>query len=123
MIRILLVEDDNMLQDILAERLEFRSFEVLVAADGQTGIEKAKIEKPDIILMDMRLPVVDGWEATRQLKSDPETQHIPIIALTAHALIGDKEESIAAGCDEYEPKPVNFPSLLEKIEQLLQVEP
>lgn len=114
MIRVLLVEDDNMLQDILAERLELRNFDVVLATDGQAGIDKAKTEKPDIILMDMRLPIVDGWEATRQLKSAPETQHIPIIALTAHALIGDREESIAAGCDEYEPKPVDFPRLLEK---------
>ena len=80
MTRILLVEDDNMLQDILAERLEFRDFDVILAADGQTGIEKAKTENPDIILMDMRLPIIDGWEATRQLKSRPETHHIPIIA-------------------------------------------
>jgi len=123
MTRILLVEDDNMLQDILAERLEFRDFDVILAADGQTGIEKAKTENPDIILMDMRLPIIDGWEATRQLKSAPETHHIPIIALTAHALIGDREDSMAAGCDEYEPKPVDFPRLLEKIEQLLKVEP
>lgn len=122
MIRVLLVEDDNMLQDILAERLELRNFDVVLATDGQAGIDKAKTEKPDIILMDMRLPIVDGWEATRQLKSAPETQHIPIIALTAHALIGDREESIAAGCDEYEPKPVDFPRLLGKIEQLLKVE-
>jgi CheY-like chemotaxis protein len=123
MTRILLVEDDNMLQDILAERLEFRDFDVILAADGQAGIEKAKTENPDIILMDMRLPIMDGWEATRQLKNSPETHHIPIIALTAHALIGDREDSMAAGCDEYEPKPVDFPRLLEKIEQLLKVAP
>lgn len=120
MIRILLVEDDDMLQDILAERLELRDFDVVLADNGQEGIEKAYTEKPDIILMDMRLPVLDGWEATNQLKSNPETQHIPIIALTAHALIGDKEDSLAAGCDDYLPKPVDFPSLLEKIEQLLK---
>ena len=120
MIRILLIEDDDMLQDILAERLELRAFDVILASDGQTGIEKALTEKPAIILMDMRLPIMDGWEATRQLKSNPETQHIPVIALTAHALIGDKEDSLAAGCDGYLPKPVDFPSLLEKIEQLLK---
>jgi two-component system cell cycle response regulator DivK len=118
--RILLVEDDNMLQEILEERLKLRDFDVLVANNGQEGIEKAKTEEPDIILMDMRLPIVDGWEATRQLKNAPETKHIPIIALTAHALIGDKEDSLAAGCDEYEPKPVDFPSLLEKIENFLK---
>lgn len=123
MTRILLVEDDKMLQEILAERLELRSFEVILAANGQIGIEKAKSEKPDIILMDMRLPVLDGWEATRQLKSDPQTNAIPIIALTAHALIGDREDSLAAGCDEYEPKPVDFPKLLEKIQRFLKVEP
>jgi CheY-like chemotaxis protein len=121
MTRILLVEDDTMQQDILAGRLELRNFDVILATDGQAGIEKARTEKPDIILMDMRLPVIDGWEATRQLKNTPETKHIPIIALTAHALIGDREDSIAAGCDEYEPKPVNFQSLLEKIEQFLKV--
>ena len=120
MIRILLVEDDDMLQDILAERLELRDFDVVLAGNGQEGIEKARTENPAIILMDMRLPVLDGWEATRQLKSDPETQHIPIIALTAHALIGDKEDSLAAGCDGYLPKPVDFPRLLETIEQLLK---
>jgi len=119
MTRILLVEDDNMLQEILAERLELRNFEVILADNGQIGIEKAQSEKPDIILMDMRLPIVDGWEATKQLKSAQETKHIPIIALTAHALIGDREDSLAAGCDDYEPKPVDFPKLLEKIEKFL----
>ena len=120
MTRILLVEDDAMLQDILEERLELRNFGVILATNGQEGVEKAQTEKPDIILMDMRLPILDGWEATRQLKSAPETEHIPIIALTAHALIGDREDSLAAGCDEYEPKPVDFASLLEKIEHLLK---
>jgi len=119
MTRILLVEDDNMLQEILAERLELRNFEVILAHNGQIGIEKAQSEKPDIILMDMRLPIVDGWEATKQLKSAQETKHIPIIALTAHALIGDREDSLAAGCDDYEPKPVDFPKLLEKIKKYL----
>lgn len=120
MTRVLIVEDDNMLQEILAERLELRNFDVVLANNGQIGIEKAESEKPDIILMDMRLPVVDGWEATRQLKNSPETKHIPIIALTAHALIGDREDSLAAGCDDYEPKPVDFPKLLEKIENCLK---
>lgn len=118
--RILLVEDDTMLQEILTERLTFRGFAVITAVNGQEGIEKAQTEKPDIILMDMRLPVIDGWQATKQLKSAPETQAIPIIALTAHALIGDREESLAAGCDEYEPKPVDFSRLLEKIDQLIK---
>jgi two-component system, cell cycle response regulator DivK len=120
MTRILLVEDDSMLQDILAERLELRNFNVILAHNGEEGIKQARTEKPDIILMDMRLPIMDGWEATRQLKRTPETQHIPIIALTAHALIGDKEDSLAAGCDEYESKPVDFPRLLEKIERFLK---
>ncbi len=120
MTRILLVEDDNMQQDILLERLELRNFEVMLAQNGQEGIEKAKAEKPDIILMDMRLPIIDGWQATREIKNTAETKHIPIIALTAHALIGDREESLAAGCDEYEPKPVNFSKLIEKIELLLK---
>jgi CheY-like chemotaxis protein len=120
MTRILLIEDDSMLQEILAERLALRGFDVILATNGQDGIEKAQTEKPDIILMDMRLPIIDGWQATRQLKSAPETQTIPIIALTAHALIGDREESLAAGCDEYEPKPVDFARLLGKIEQLIK---
>lgn len=119
MTRILLIEDDTMLQEILVERLIFRGFEVISATNGQEGIEKAQIEKPDIILMDMRLPVMDGWQATKQLKSLPATQSIPIIALTAHALIGDREESLAVGCDEYEPKPVDLARLLKKIERLI----
>lgn len=120
MTRILLIEDDAMLQEILAERLELRGFDVILATNGQEGIEKAQTEKPDIILMDMRLPILDGWQATKRLKGAPETQDIPIIALTAHALIGDREESLAVGCDEYEPKPVDFARLLEKIEQLMK---
>ena len=120
MTRILLVEDDNMLQEILSERLELRNFDVILATNGQEGIEKAQTENPDIILMDMRLPIIDGWEATKRLKNTSETQHIPIIALTAHALIGDRGDSLAAGCDEYEPKPVDFSRLLGKIEQLVK---
>ncbi len=119
MIRILIVEDDDMLQEILAERLKLRGYLVEVAGDGQQGVDLAVEKTPDVILMDMRLPVLNGWDATRKLKSQPETQHIPVIALTAHSLVGDREESLAAGCDEYEPKPVNFDRLLRKIEQLV----
>lgn len=121
MTHILIVEDDIMLQEILSERLALRNFSVTIAQNGQQGIDKARAEKPDIILLDMRLPVLDGWEAAKQLKASPETQHIPIIALTAHALIGDREASLAAGCDEYEPKPVDFSQLLAKINRLLNV--
>ena len=116
---ILLVEDNDMLQEILAERLVLRGYEVPVAGDGQKGLDLAKQLLPDLILMDMSLPVLDGWEATRQIKQDEETKHIPIIALTAHALAGDREKSIEAGCDDYETKPVNFNRLITKIQKLL----
>ncbi len=119
MIRVLIVEDDDMLQEILAERLTLRGYEVVVADNGQVGIDLALAQNPDIILMDMRLPVLDGWAATQKLKAQPETRTIPVIALTAHSLVGDREESLAAGCDEYEPKPVNFERLLRKIELLV----
>lgn len=119
MIRVLIVEDDDMLQEILAERLTLRGYEVVVAGNGQVGIDLALAQNPDIILMDMRLPVLDGWAATQKLKAQPETRTIPVIALTAHSLVGDREESLAAGCDEYEPKPVNFERLLRKIELLV----
>lgn len=119
MTKILLVEDNEMNLDMLSRRLERRGFEILVAMDGAHGVEIAKTQMPDLILMDMSLPVMDGWEATRRLKADPQTQPIPIIALTAHAIAGDREKCLAAGCDEYESKPVKFPRLLEKIEQIL----
>jgi len=120
LIHILLVEDDVMLQEILSERLSLRNFQVSIAENGQEGIIKAQTETPDIILMDMRLPVMDGWKAAKELKTAPETAHIPIIALTAHALIGDREDALAAGCDEYEAKPVDFTQLLAKIDRLLK---
>jgi two-component system, cell cycle response regulator DivK len=120
--RILIVEDDDMLQEILAERLKLRGYAVEVAGDGQQGVDLALATKPDIVLMDMRLPILNGWDATRKLKAQPETQHIPVIALTAHSLVGDREDSLAAGCDEYEPKPVNFDRLVRKIEQLVAKE-
>jgi len=119
MAKILLVEDNEMNLDMLSRRLERRGYEVLIAVDGAQGVDLTQTEKPDLILMDMSLPVMDGWEATRRLKGDPDTKTIPIIALTAHAIAGDRERCLAAGCDEYESKPVKFPRLLAKIEQIL----
>jgi CheY-like chemotaxis protein len=116
---ILLVEDNDMNVDMLTRRLERRGHQVRVAVDGASGVQAAQDTPPDLILMDMSLPVMDGWEATRRLKSDPRTQHIAIIALTAHAIAGDRERCLAAGCDEYESKPIHFPELLAKIERLL----
>jgi len=120
-LKILIVEDNVMLQDILSERLTIRDFEVVIASDGQSGVNQASSEQPDLILMDMSLPVMDGWEASHILKQQQNTQHIPIIALTAHALSGDREKSLGVGCDEFETKPVNFPRLLTKIEALLTI--
>jgi CheY-like chemotaxis protein len=113
--KILLVEDNEMNLDMLSRRLERRGYEIVIAMDGAKGVELARDEQPDLILMDMSLPVVDGWQATRTLKADESTKQIPIIALTAHAIAGDREKCLAAGCDEYESKPVKFPQLLEKI--------
>ena len=120
MAKILLVEDNEMNRDMLSRRLERRGYQVVIAEDGASGVTKAKSEMPDLILMDMSLPVMDGWEATRQIKAVPETQHIPIIALTAHAMAGDEEKALAAGCNDYETKPVDLPKLLTKIDALLQ---
>ncbi len=117
--KILLVEDNQMNRDMLSRRLMRKGFEVVIAVDGQQGIEMARSETPDLSLMDMSLPVVDGWEATRQLKSAPETQPIPVIALTAHAMAGDREKAVEAGCNDYDIKPIELPRLLEKIEALL----
>ncbi len=119
MTKILLVEDNEMNRDMLSRRLARKGYEVVIAIDGQQGIELARSETPDLILMDMSLPVVDGWEATRQLKSAPETQSIPVIALTAHAMAGDREKAVEAGCNDYDIKPIELPRLLEKIEALL----
>ena len=119
MAKILLVEDNLMNRDMLSRRLARKGYEVVIAIDGQQGIEMARSETPDLILMDMSLPVVDGWEATRQLKSAPETQSIPVIALTAHAMAGDREKAVEAGCNDYDIKPIELPRLLEKIEALL----
>lgn len=119
MAKILLVEDNEMNRDMLSRRLQRRGFEVDTAVDGQEGIDKAHAGTPDLILMDMSLPVVDGWEATRRLKADAQTQAIPVIALTAHAMAGDREKALEAGCDDYDTKPIEMPRLLEKINALL----
>jgi len=119
--KILLVEDNEMNLDMLSRRLERKGYDVVIAMDGSKGVDMAHEEMPDLILMDMSLPVMDGWEATRRLKADDETQEIPIIALTAHAIAGDRERCLAAGCDEYESKPVKFPRLLGKIEDILGI--
>ena len=114
--RVLLVEDHEEIWDFLSRRLRRRGHEVSVATDGQQGVEKARAEQPEIVLMDMNLPVMDGWTAARTLKSDAATAKIPIIALTAHAMSGDREKALAAGCDDYHPKPVDFSKLLEQID-------
>ena len=119
-IRILLVEDNDLNRDMLSRRLTRANYEVSVALDGAEGTDKAMQELPDIILMDISLPVMDGWEATQQLKQDPQTAKIPIIALTAHAMMGDREKSLAAGCDDYDTKPINLSRLLGKIESCLK---
>jgi CheY-like chemotaxis protein len=116
--KILLVEDNEMNRDMLSRRLMRRGYEVVLAVDGSEGLALAQSEAPDLILMDMSLPVLDGWEATRRLKAAPETQAIPIIALTAHAMSGDRERALEAGCDDYDTKPTDLPRLLAKIEAL-----
>jgi len=117
--KILLVEDNEMNRDMLSRRLERRGYQVLIAVDGEQGVAMARSETPDLILMDMSLPVLDGWEATRTIKAAPETRNIPIIALTAHAMVGDRDKVIAAGCDDYDTKPIELPRLLEKIDKLI----
>ena len=114
--KILLVEDNEMNRDMLSRRLTRKKYEVLMAVDGMEGVAMARSESPDLILMDMSLPVMDGWEAARQLKANPEAQTIPIIALTAHAMSGDREKALDAGCDDYDTKPIELPRLLGKIE-------
>jgi two-component system, cell cycle response regulator DivK len=117
--KILLVEDNEMNLDMLSRRLTRRGYDILIATDGGAGVQMATVEQPDLILMDMSLPVMDGWEATRRLKGADRTRHIPIIALTAHAIAGDREKCLAAGCDEYESKPIKFPQLLAKVEAIV----
>ena len=119
MARILLVEDNEMNRDMLSRRLARKGYEVALAVDGRQGVEMARTLDYDLVLMDMSLPEVDGWDATRQLKSDPATEGLPIIALTAHAMSGDREKAVAAGCDDFDTKPVDLARLLEKIEALL----
>lgn len=118
MTKILLVEDNEDNRDMLSRRLERKGFEVSLAVDGEDGLNKAKADLPDLILMDMSLPVMDGWEATKCLKNFTETSNIPVIALTAHAMSSDKEKALEAGCDDYDTKPVDFTRLLEKISRL-----
>lgn len=118
MARVLLVEDHEEIWDFLSRRLKRRGHEVSVATDGQAGLDQARAERPDIVLMDMNLPVMDGWTAARALKDDPATAGIPIVALTAHAMSGDREKTLAAGCNDYHPKPVDFSRLLAQIEAL-----
>ena len=117
--KILLVEDNELNRDMLSRRLERRGFQVLIAVDGAQGVAMAQSEVPDLVLMDMSLPVVDGWEATRRLKAAPETRAVPIIALTSHAMVGDRDKAIEAGCDDYDTKPIELPRLLEKIDRLI----
>ncbi|WP_455212603.1 response regulator [Kaarinaea lacus] len=118
--KVLLVEDNEMNRDMLSRRLERKGFEVVFALDGQAAVEMADSEQPDLILMDMSLPVMDGWEATRRIKANENLNNIPIIALTAHAMSGDREKALQAGCEEYDTKPVDFPRLIEKINVLLK---
>ena len=120
MVRILLVEDNENNRDMLSRRLRKRGYEVAIAVDGAEAVAMTASELPDLVLMDMSLPVLDGWEAAQRLKTNPETRSIPVIALTAHAMTADRERALAAGCDEYDTKPVELPRLLEKMERLLQ---
>jgi CheY-like chemotaxis protein len=123
MAKILIVEDNEMNRDMLSRRLERRGYTIVIAVDGGAGVEMARTEAPDLILMDMSLPVMDGWEASRRIKGDPATAAIPIIALTAHAMTNDRDKSLQAGCNDYDTKPVELPRLLGKIEALLKTPP
>ncbi len=116
--KILIVEDNEMNRDMLSRRLERRGFGVVIAVDGAQGVAMSKTELPDLVLMDMSLPVMNGWEATRAIKADPTTQQMPVIALTAHSMPGDREKAMEAGCDDYDTKPVDLPRLLEKMAAL-----
>ena len=119
MAKLLLVEDNEMNRDMLSRRLIRRGYEVAIAVDGDEGVTMAQSEKPDLVLMDMSLPVIDGWEATRRIKSSDETRHLPVIGLTAHAMAGDREKALEAGCDDYDTKPIELERLIGKIEALL----
>ncbi|MBI5312433.1 MULTISPECIES: response regulator [Methylocystis] len=120
MVKILLVEDNEMNRDMLSRRLRRNGYEVVIAIDGQQGVEMAAAESPDLILMDMSLPVIDGWEAARRVRENEATRKIPVIALTAHAMAGDREKAIEAGCDDYDTKPVEITRLLGKITALIE---
>jgi CheY-like chemotaxis protein len=120
MARILLVEDNEMNRDMLSRRLTRRGYEIAMAVDGRQGVEMARTGEYDLVLMDMSLPEIDGWEATRQLRASPETADLPIIALTAHAMAGDRERALEAGCNDYDTKPIELDRLLSKIGALLQ---
>ncbi len=120
MARILLVEDNEMNRDMLSRRLKRKGYDVIMAVDGEQGVAMARSESPELILMDMSLPILDGWEATRQLKSQPETSSLPVIALTAHAMEGDRDKALEAGCDDYDTKPIDLKRLLGKMKVLLE---
>jgi CheY-like chemotaxis protein len=120
MAKVLLVEDNEMNRDMLSRRLMKRGYEVVIAVDGQQGVDLAVREKPDLILLDMSLPVVDGWEAAKQMKANPASASVPLIALTAHAMAADRERAMSAGCDDFDTKPVELPRLLGKMETLLK---
>jgi CheY-like chemotaxis protein len=121
--KILLVEDNEMNRDMLSRRLQRKGYEVVIAVDGEKGVAAALAEAPDLVLMDMSLPILDGWEAARRLRAEPRTRDLPVIALTAHAMPGDEQKALEAGCDDYDTKPVELPRLLGKIETLLQRKP
>ena len=123
MSRILIVEDNEMNRDMLSRRLQRRGYDIIFAVDGEAGVQTATSELPDLILMDMGLPIIDGWEATRRLKQSGTTRHIPIVALSAHAMSGDRALAMEAGCDDYDTKPVDLARLLDKIEALLNRRP
>jgi two-component system, cell cycle response regulator DivK len=120
MTKLLLVEDNEMNRDMLSRRLLRRGYEVAIAVDGAQGVEMARTERPDLVLMDMSLPVIDGWEATRRIKAGQDTKHLPVIGLTAHAMAGDREKALEAGCDDYDTKPIELERLLQKVEALIQ---
>ena len=122
MVRILLVEDNELNRDMLSRRLKRRGYEVLIAVDGSEGVRRASEDAPDLILMDMSLPVIDGWEATRRIKADPATSSIPVIALTAHAMVDDRQKALDAGCNDYDVKPIELPRLLSKIQAFVSPE-
>ena len=122
MAKLLVVEDNEINRDMMVRRLQRRGYTMVTAVDGQQGVDMARSEKPDLILMDMSLPVLDGWEATRQIKKDEGLKNIPVVGLTAHAMVGDREQALQAGCDDYATKPVEFDKLIELINRLVKVD-